>query len=214
MSIFYFEGEVKIDKEVNVMITCDKMSSQGESMCPADFKESLSILRLTIPEISKLLGVNNRTTQRWLSGETDIPLAIESVLKAWLLLNNFGLPWRPDGYSISLINEYEFRTQIMQSNQHSILLETILQNVENRGGPAAPWTVDLMQKKATLGDIWVSFYMLPNGSFTPQSYGRFDKSPDVSRDKLILEDAYACIAQAIESQMKSDREADWSSVTI
>ena len=196
------------------MISCDKMSRQGVSVCPADFKEILSVLRLSTAEVSKLLGVNTRTTQRWLSGEVDIPQSIDSVLKAWALLNNFGLPWRPDGQAISVLNEHDVREQILLSNQHNVQLSTILERVKKRGGPAAPWDVDLAQKKATLGNIWVSFYLLPDGSFSPQSYGRTGLVPDLTRDQAILEDAYACIAQAISEQLETRKEADWLAVTI
>ena len=187
------------------------MSYLGMYMLAADLKESLSILRISITEVSQLLGVNTRTVQRWLNSEVEIPKAIESVFSAWKLLNGFGLPWRPDGHSITLFDDHNLRQQIHLTNEHSIQLLEVLERVEKRGGAATPWHVDLTQKKATLGDVWVTFYILPNGLFSPQSYGRKDKSPDVVRDQAILEDAYVCIANAITEQIKIHREADWSS---
>ena len=190
------------------------MSYMSVYMLAADLKESLSILRISITETSQLLGVNARTVQRWLNSEVEIPKAIESVFSAWKLLNGFGLPWRPDGHSISLFDDHSLRQQIFLNHEHSIQLSEVLDRVEKRGGAATPWNVDLSQKKATLGDVWVTFYILPNGIFSPQSYGRYDKLPDIKRDQLILEDAYACIAHAIAEQLKIHREADWSSANF
>lgn len=181
-------------------------------MKSSDLKETLSTLGLSTTEASRLLGVNARTVQRWLSDDVDIPKAIDSVFKAWKLLNGFGLPWRPDGHSIALFDDLNLRNQLFLSIDNSLQLSEILDRVEKRGGPATPWHVDLPQKKATLSDMWVSFYILPNGTFSPQSYGRYDKLPDIKRDQSILEDAYACIADAIAQQLKANREADWSSV--
>lgn len=183
-------------------------------MQSANLKESLVTLSLSIQDAAQLLGVNMRTIQRWLSGDVDIPISVAHVMQAWLYLNKLGLPWRPDGHSVSLISAEEMRNQLLLHMQHLNELTDVLKKVEKRGGPAAPWNVDLSAKKATLGDIWVRFYVLPNGGFSPQSYGRYDKTPDLERDRLILEDGYACIAEAIANRDKQYKEADWLSVEI
>jgi hypothetical protein len=183
-------------------------------MQTGNLKESLVTLGLSTQEAASLLGVNMRTIQRWLGGDVDIPVSVAHVMQAWLYLNKLGLPWRPDGYSVSLISAEEMRNQLLLHIQHVSDLADILKKVKNRGGPATPWNVDFSSKKATLGDIWVRFYKLPNGGFSPQSYGRYDKTPDLDRDKFILEDAYACIAEAIASRNKEYKEADWLSVEI
>lgn len=174
----------------------------------------MATLGLSVQESALLLGINTRTIHRWLTGEVDIPQSIERVIEAWSYLNNFGLPWRPDGHSISLLNNVELRNQMFLNAEHSLQLAEILESVKRRGGAAAPWSVDLVAKKATLGDIWVSFYILPNGTFSPQSYGRYDKFPDTLRDESILKDAYACIAEALAERQKLYLETDWSSVEI
>ncbi|MDA1101716.1 MAG: hypothetical protein O2967_22370 [Proteobacteria bacterium] len=85
--------------------------------------------------------------------------------------------------------------QIALYRRHAINLDALIQKVEARGGPAAPWHVDLKKRQATLGPVWVSFYPLVNGGFSPASYSRSDDHPDLKRDWTLLEDA--CIAKAI-----------------
>jgi transcriptional regulator with XRE-family HTH domain len=183
-------------------------------MQSSSLRESLVTLGLNIQELADLLGINVRTVQRWLSGEVDIPKSIECVVNAWMYLNQLGLPWRPDGFSVSLLSVEEVKSQLILHMENTKELAKIIKKVQARGGPAAPWSVDLSAKKATLGDVWVRFYILSNGSFSPQSYGRFDKFPDVDRDQSILEDAYVCIAEAIATRNKKYKDADWSSVDI
>ncbi len=177
-------------------------------------RESLVTLGLNFLELAQLLDMNVRTVQRWLSGEVEIPRSIECVINAWMYLNQMGLPWRPDGFSVALLSPEQVKNQLLLQMESSKELVKIIKKVKSRGGPAAPWIVDLSAKKATLGDVWVRFYILSNGSFSPQSYGRFDKNPDLYRDQSILEDAYVCIAEAIAVRNEKYKDADWSSVDI
>ena len=88
--------------------------------------------------------------------------------------------------------------QIAIARAASMDLASLLNKVNERGGPAAPWMVDLKAGRATLNSIQVSFYRLPNGGFSPQSYCRSgDSVPDLRRDWTLIEDAFACIANAI-----------------
>jgi hypothetical protein len=72
----------------------------------------------------------------------------------------------------------------------------------------------LSSKKATLEKMWVSFYILHNGGFVPQSYGRSDKDLDITRDRELLEDAFVCIADELGKQYKNQLEAKWEVVNI
>lgn len=183
-------------------------------MQSSSLRESLVTLGLNVLELAQLLGINVRTVQRWLSGDVEIPKSIDCVINAWMYLNQLGLPWRPDGFSVALLSTEQVKNQLLLQMENTKELVKIIKKVKSRGGPAAPWTVDLSAKKATLGDVWVRFYILPNGSFSPQSYGRFDKHPDLDRDQSILEDAYVCIVEAIAARNEKYKEADWSSVDI
>jgi hypothetical protein len=49
----------------------------------------------------------------------------------------------------------------------------------------------------------VSFYRLADGGFSPQSYRRTDCEAEIQRDWPLLEDAFACIAAAVEKQLGS-----------
>jgi hypothetical protein len=54
--------------------------------------------------------------------------------------------------------------------------------------------------RAELGPLQVSFYKLRSGGFAPQSYWRSDGSADLQRDWSLIEDAFACIADALAKQ--------------
>jgi len=92
--------------------------------------------------------------------------------------------------------------QIVLYREQAIQLDAILKKVEERGGPAMQWTVDLERHIAILGPMQLGFYLLSNGSFSPSSYNRSDCKPDIHRDGALLEDAYFCIAQAISKLNK------------
>jgi len=156
--------------------------------------DALSELGLNQSELARLLSVDARTVRRWVSGMVTISGPAEIALKSWLTLNRCGLPWRPDGNDIldqELIQIAFFRAK-------TIDMAGILESVRARGGPAAPWIVDLNKRSARLNSIVVTFYRLPDGSFSPQSYCRYGPvSPDLERDRSLIEDAYACIESAI-----------------
>ena len=160
-------------------------------MLAAELQSHFLELGLVPDEAAQLLSVSPRTVQRWAHGLQEIPGPTEYALRAWRGLHDRALPWRPDKLSIALDDE----VQIAATRAHAIELDALLKRVEARGGPAAPWKVDLDLCKATLGPLQVSFYKLLNGGFAPQSYRRSDGlGPDLQRDGPLLEDAYACIA--------------------
>jgi len=68
------------------------------------------------------------------------------------------LAWKPDGTAIW---EDQWKDQIEKFRDHGGELNDVLTKVEKRGGPAAPWTVDLARRKATPGPIELSFHVLP-----------------------------------------------------
>jgi hypothetical protein len=92
--------------------------------------------------------------------------------------------------------------QIASYRKHALDLDALLRRVKQRGGPAAPWKVELRKRLASLGPIDVSFYALTNGGFSPAYYTRKDCPPDQTRDRLLLEDAFACIAEEIKKAGK------------
>lgn len=175
-------------------------------------KESLALLGIDSQELALFLEVNPRTVKRWMGDEISVPTRIVRLLEAWILLHKIGLPWRPDGEKF--ITPNVLKQQIALHNQAVLELTEIIKKVKKRGGPAAPWVVNLGMKRAILEKMWISFYVLPNGGFAPQSYGRSDRNPDFDRDRPLLEDGFVCIAEAIANERKKLIEAKWDLVEI
>jgi hypothetical protein len=163
-------------------------------MSRTELEQCLLRLGLTQTEGAQLLGVAPRTLRRWLEDE-DIPGPAEQAVRAWLKLHDRKMPWRPDSASIADDNQ----DQIGKIRQHGIDLSEIISSVEARGGPQMPWAVDKPRSRATFGPMEVTFYALPNGSFSPANYTRKDQHPDVERDRSLIEDAIYCIAKEFMS---------------
>lgn len=153
----------------------------------------LARLRLSQSEAATLLGITARTVRRWIENKQAIPGPAIQALHAWMRLNDRNLPWRPDSESIV----EDDQDQIALLRQHAIGLDEMLERVDMRGGPSAPWEVDLDTSVARLGPIEISFYRLPNGGFSLSTYTRKDQMPDVHRDCQLIEDGAACIAIAL-----------------
>ena len=163
-----------------------------------EFRAALKALGINQTEASTLLDVSDRSVRRWAEGPEEIPGPVEQTLRAWVRLEVVGLAWRPDREMIGNDISAELRKQIASYRRLALDLDALLRKVKSRGGPAAPWDVDLQRRIATLGPIEVSFYPLTNGGFSPAHYTRKDCSPDQARDQSLLEDAYACIAESIK----------------
>ncbi len=160
-------------------------------MSTTELEQCLLRLGLTQTEGAQLLGVAPRTLRRWLEGE-EIPGPAEQAVRAWLKLHDHKMAWRPDSASIA----DDDQDQIGKIRQHGINLSEVISRVEARGGPQMPWAVDRPRSRATFGPMEVTFYALPNGSFSPANYTRKDQHhPDVERDRSLIEDAIYCIAK-------------------
>ncbi len=158
-------------------------------------------LGLTQSRAATLLSVDERTVRRWFKNPSRIPGAAEQALKAWVRLKNLHLSWEPGDQPIGEDAE-EWAEQIALYRRHAIQLDMVLQQVRSRGGPKTPWKVDLKRNEATLGHMRVSFHRLVNGGFSPFSYSRSDQLPNSVEDNPLLEDAFACIANAIARERR------------
>lgn len=167
-------------------------------MTPIELEEHLAQLKLDQAEASQLLGVNPRTLRRWLEGE-EVPGLAEAALRAWRTLHDRNLPWKPD--SVSLFEDDQ--NQIELHRQHTLDLAAVLKSVEERGGPAHPWSVDLSKNSATFGPFEVGFYNLQSGGFSLSSYRRVDGPPDPAQDMQFLQEAAYCISKAFEKARAS-----------
>jgi len=162
-----------------------------DMMSSAEFGIGLQNLRLSEQEAARLLSVTPRSVRRWCDGSTDVPGPVEQAIRAWLRLSGMGLVWRPDGIPIWDID------QTALFREHAVELAAVIEKVKKRGGPSAPWDVNLSDRRARLGPVEVSFHVLDNKSFSPSCYTRKDFAPDIKRDWGLLEDAFYCIADAI-----------------
>jgi len=160
-------------------------------MSNQEFLEHLSALNLGLAEAAQLLGVSERTARRWAEGES-VPGPVEAALRAWRRLDAQCLPWKPDSISV-FQNDQD---QIRRIREHDQLLDSLMREIEARGGPSTYWAVDLVKQRATLGPAEVSFHTLRQGGFSPTTYRRVDRAP-TDDDRPEIQDACYCIAQAI-----------------
>lgn len=163
----------------------------------AEFDQSLTYLGLSHTELAELLDVTARTTRRWSDEPGEIPGPAECAIRAWVRLQKMGLAWRPDGVAIGERDPAGISEQIKKHVRHSLDLDQLIERVKARGGVETPWTVDLAKRQARLGPTIVTFYPLVNGSFSPASYTRRDRAPDLNLDWRLIEDALFSIATEI-----------------
>jgi hypothetical protein len=159
-------------------------------MTTQDFRAHLEALRLPYADAAELLGVSERSVRRWADGE-DVPGPVGAALRAWLGLERRHLPWKPD--SISLL--WGDEDQLARMRDHDQMLDAVLKQVEDRGGPTNLWTVDIPKGLATFGPSTIGFYTLANGGFSPSTYRRADRNPSED-DRTEIEDATYAIALA------------------
>ena len=63
------------------------MSWQIRTMSPRDFKYAIDILGLDQAKTARVLGISERTTRRYIRGETVIPPAHALLLRAMVRFN-------------------------------------------------------------------------------------------------------------------------------
>lgn len=165
-----------------------------------DLNKELGPLGLDHVELSQLLDVDIRTVKRWASNQSELPGPVKTTLMAWQRLNELGLPWRPDASDALNLHP----DQLAKLRVHNFELSEALRRAEERGGPKLPWEVDLGRGRARLNGVFVSFYRLPNGSFSPQSYWLDSDNNDYDPKNIqeILDDAFDSIAKAISAHLK------------
>lgn len=166
-------------------------------MSSEELRSCLSRLCLSEGDAARLLSVDPRTIKRWQSKPGELPGPAEQALRAWVRLEELGLSWRPDGVALGLDKPDVLANQIIAHRRHAIELDAVLQRVKEKGGPAAPWVVDLDKRRATLGDLEITFYATKNGSFSPNTYSRSETQPDLARDRSLIDDGFASIAREI-----------------
>ena len=166
-------------------------------MTTIELQQCLTCLGLSDTEAAKLLSVDPRTIRRWKEKPDELSGPAEQALRAWMRLEVLGLSWRPDGVALGMDDPEKVAKQIAAHRSHAIALDATLKRVKERGGPAAPWEVDLANRRATLGGMRISFYALRNGGFSPNTYSRSDIEADMVRDKTLIEDGYAAIAREV-----------------
>ena len=167
-------------------------------MTDTEFRDILSKLGVTQAELARLLGVTDRTVRRWVDAPTDMPGPAVQALRAWRRLNDLHLSWRPDG--LMLGNEDKLAKLIAHYRHQPLNLTDVAHRVAARGGANTPWVVDLSAGTARLGLMTVEFTETPGG-FAPVAYRRSDgRTPDLQRDRDLIDDAYMCIDAALKKR--------------
>lgn len=94
----------------------------------------------------------------------------------------------------SAISVDEYRRQ-------NIDINAALKRVATRGGPIGQWRVNIGAGEASIGLCTVYFYLTNSGGFAPNSYFFLDgRDIESEEDCSRMDDAYACIAMAINQQ--------------
>ena len=166
-------------------------------MTKKELHQCLEQLGLSDNETALLLSVDPRTVRRWRAKPSEIPGPAAQALRAWVRLDERGLAWRPDSVAIGEEDPDGIARTIVAYRNHAIELDSLLTRVKARGGPAAPWVVDLSRRRADLGSLSITFYPTANGGFSPQGYTRRDMTPDLARDWHLIEDGFASVATAV-----------------
>jgi hypothetical protein len=174
-------------------------------MTSAELNHHLEMLGLKQTDAAVLLRVTPRAVRRWQSGEQEIPGTVAELVKVWRQLDARKIPWGADLESIW----YGDDDQIRRHQDHDKALAALLSRVEARGGPAAPWRVNLKERSATLGPVVVQFYKLLSCSFSLANYRRRDKEPDFNRDQPLIEDAVAAFSAAVSKARAERPEHEW-----
>jgi hypothetical protein len=162
-----------------------------------ELKDHLSILGLDPAEAAQFLDVSARTLRRWLDGE-EVPGPAEAALRAWRKLHERNLPWKPDEVAF-----FQDDQELERHRRHAEQMAALIAHVKARGGPKAPWSVDLVRNSAAFGNYEVGFYNLQLGGFSLSNYRRKDAPPDLAHDRPFLEDAAYCIDQALAKARES-----------
>ena len=169
----------------------------------------LAQLNLTQADLAARLGVTARTVRRWQAGEQSIPTWVVEVLDAWRQLHASGLPWGADLESIWYGDDDQVRRHQEHDKELVALRERVKARVKARGGPAAPWRINLRERSATLGPMTVRFYKLASNSFSLQNYRRGDVPPDARRDRPLIEDAVFAFSEAVSAARTARPNQAW-----
>ena len=196
--------EIDLDGQKLLFTIGHFVTIKWDMMTRSEFDSCMDQLDLTQSELAKLLQVNPRTVRRWADCPEEMPGPAEQVLRAWLRLKSFGLPWHPHKEILPM----EINTSLAEliddyRAQRYEIVTPAIERVRREGGPKMPWRVEINKGTAKLGLLTVEFYEVDGGKFSPQTY-YYDDGRDIEteRDCLLIDDAYACIQNTIDSKYK------------
>jgi hypothetical protein len=159
----------------------------------SEFRTALNRLGLSQLEAARLLGVKSRTIQRWVAGSPPVGEPAAQALRAWCLLAEHGIAWRPDAETI----DGEDLAALARRREQAMGLDGMIKRVAARGGPGKRWRINLKRRRAVCGPLSVMFNSLAHGGFCPASIRRLDGAPDRAKDSALIEEAIVCFAAAV-----------------
>ncbi len=169
-----------------------------------DFRDSLAGLGLSQAEAARLLGVKQRTVQRWAAGRPSVGEPAAQALRAWRRLAERGIAWRPDGDPV----EVEDLAGLAQRRRAALGLPDIQHPGPGpRGGWRRRWRINIDRCRATSAAMVVHFNRLADGSFLPASYRRLDGPAEMPHDRALLEEAMAVFLEAAARRRDLDSGA-------
>ena len=162
-------------------------------MIAAELRDRLAQLGLSQAEAARLLGVKLRTVQRWAAGRPVAGEPAAQALRAWCLLAERGVAWRPDGEPV----EDEDLFDLADRRRAALGLTAIPRHdAGKRSREHRRWRINIGRCRATSTTMVVHFNRLADGSFLPASFRRLDGPAQMPRDRPLLQEAMAVFLAA------------------
>jgi transcriptional regulator with XRE-family HTH domain len=144
--------------------------------------DSLKFLKLNLETLANLLNVSLPTVHRWANNSDKIPGPTKEVIRAWVRLEQYNLPW---GNLIKIGNEtkvHEIIENFTKSHR-----DKIIKTVTKRGADKKiNWKINY--NKNTIETKYVRIYFDTNNMAT--QYSLLDYFPGIDIDFLIEEAVY------------------------
>jgi hypothetical protein len=178
-----------------------------------EFLDYLWQLNLSPTEAARLLSVTPRTVNRWLKNPHEISGPAEQALRAWIILKDHNVSWRPDCVPIPFLKEEEAEATYQIKNwvakKYNLRVINIIKKVKKRGELSLPWQIDFKKGSIKLEKTIEVFFKMPSGK--PRNvrrqlvifgYKRLDdQSADIKHNQYLIEEAVFTIDEVANEKL-------------